>query len=183
MEQKRSAVKGFPLVHGAPLRIHYRNPELEERYADLWLWCWDAWDEERDIPAAGADDFGAVFELPRGALNQVGKRRPSLGFKVKDGQGADGVTWYEFDRRWRRRDGWEVFVTAGDPALHPSAQEALRPQALLRLEGAAVFAAAIALYAHLGGSGLAFALLLFVPSKEKEPCTTPSGTNSAFPCC
>jgi hypothetical protein len=45
----------------------------------------------------------------------------------------------------------------------PQSQAKLRPQTLLRLEGAAVFAAAIALYAHLGGNGLAFALLLFVP--------------------
>ena len=36
-------------------------------------------------------------------------------------------------------------------------------RSLLRLEGAAVLTAAIALYAHLGGSGLAFALLLFAP--------------------
>ena len=34
---------------------------------------------------------------------------------------------------------------------------------LLRLEGTAFFIAMIALYARLGGSGLAFALLLFVP--------------------
>jgi hypothetical protein len=37
------------------------------------------------------------------------------------------------------------------------------PARLLRLEGAAVFATAIALYAYLQGSGLWFALLLLVP--------------------
>jgi hypothetical protein len=42
--------------------------------------------------------------------------------------------------------------------------ETSRPaRRLLRLEGAAVFAAAIALYVYLGGSGLAFGLLLFAP--------------------
>jgi hypothetical protein len=37
------------------------------------------------------------------------------------------------------------------------------PALLLRLEGLAVFAGAIALYANRGGSGLLFLVLLFVP--------------------
>lgn len=44
-----------------------------------------------------------------------------------------------------------------------STQIGTLPATLLRLEGAAVFATAIALYANLGASWLLFALLFFVP--------------------
>lgn len=39
----------------------------------------------------------------------------------------------------------------------------MRPAVLLRLEGVTLFAAAVALYIHLGGSALLFAALLFAP--------------------
>ena len=109
------------------LRLHYRNTALSAIYDQLWMWTWKAWPTERELPAAGVDAFGAIFEIPAEDLQIQGQDPLMLGFRFKDRSGLDGARWFEMDRAWRPRDGWEVWIREGSQTLHRSAADALRP--------------------------------------------------------
>lgn len=55
------------------------------------------------------------------------------------------------------------------PGVHDSASSRVGVKAILRLEGAAVFAAAVALYAHAGFSWPLFAVLFLAPDLAMLP--------------
>lgn len=111
-----------------PLRLHYRNAGLSATYTDLWMWTWNAWPREREFRAVGVDTFGAVFEIPGEDLQGLAHTQGTLSFRLKDREGLEGARWFEMDRHWRPRDGWEVWAVEGAAPLYRSAEDALRPR-------------------------------------------------------
>ncbi len=108
------------------LRVHYRNPPLERWYPQMYLWAWDVWPAEKDVPSCGQDAFGAVFDLPRAWFAEA--PGATMGFKFKKGEGPGGP-WYEFDRAWTNgTDCWEVWVVKDDTALYCAPEQAEMPR-------------------------------------------------------
>ncbi len=106
------------------LRLHYQNASLAAEYEQLYLWTWGAWSPEKDVPACGTDDFGAIFDLPR----EWFEPGASMGFKPKRGPGTAGP-WYEFDRAWTEGSSpWEGWVVAEDVEVYPSPEAAAMPR-------------------------------------------------------
>jgi pullulanase/glycogen debranching enzyme len=120
----RPPVEGCAADRSTVLRIHYRNDTLASAYDRLFVWTWEAWEPEKDVPVCGRDEFGAVFDVPREWL-APGAR---MGFKFKRGPGTAGP-WYEFDRAWTEGvDCWEVWTVKDDATLYCSPEEAALPK-------------------------------------------------------
>ena len=111
------------------LRIHYQNAQVAGVYDQLYMWTWNAWPTEKDIPTCGQDSFGAVFDIPRSVFEEEGVADGTyMGFKFKMNAGTGGP-WYEFDRSWTKgEDPWEVWVVFNDADTYASPTDALLPK-------------------------------------------------------
>ncbi|MDY0061277.1 MAG: alpha-amylase family glycosyl hydrolase [Myxococcota bacterium] len=106
------------------LRVHYQNASLASAYPGLYMWTWNAWSPEKDVPSCGVDEFGAIFDVPREHFTPG----VTMGFKFKKGPGTAGP-WYEMDRAWTEgTDPWEVWVVQGDVRVYASAADSLLPK-------------------------------------------------------